>query len=567
MLSASIKSILPFSKETISANSDIEERWWKDAVIYHIYPRSFQDSSNDGVGDLRGIADRLDYVQNLGVDAIWISPFVKSPMKDFGYDVSDYCAVDPIFGTMDDFEYLMAQADKHGLHVLMDLVFSHTSDQHKWFKESQKNEEGNPYNDYYVWADPKEDGTPPTNWLSHFGGPAWSWDSKRGQYYLHNFLSCMPDLNVHNEAVQEELLNVVRFWLDKGVSGFRLDVIDYYCHDPRFFDNPPAYKKPKRFEPYLMQDHRYNRNHENAFPFLKRMRAVCDEYQQKRGNSDIMMVAEISEAGTIEQSALYTAGDDLIHTSYCFDFLGHEFTPSHIKSTFEMYEMKAPEGWPSWSFSNHDTERVLTRWSQVLKVDDEALKNRLAKLNNALLMSLSGTVYLYQGQELGLENVDIPFDKIRDPYGKFQYPENKGRDGCRTPILWNDNANEGFGFTKSSEAWLPFGNEAQKKSVLVQDQDDESILAFTKKMIQLRKATKSLSQNADLKFIHADDQILIFERNTDSEKALCFFNISKEKGKFEADAQSFEPLISQGLELKNGAFEYVAFGFGILVSK
>lgn len=543
-----------------------DEKWWKDAVIYHIYPRSFKDTSGNGVGDLNGITSQLDYLKDLGVDAIWVSPFSKSPMRDYGYDVEDYCAIDPLFGSMDDFDELVKAAKQRDIRLLMDLVFSHTSQDHEWFKQSRVRGD-NPYHDYYVWADAKADGSPPTNWLSHFGGPAWSWDSKKGQYYLHNFLSTMPDLNVHNKEVQQELLNILRFWLNKGVSGFRLDVLDYYCHDPRLIDNPPATKTPKRFEPYLMQEHKYNRNHPEILNFVKKMREICNEYTDDEGQ-DVMMVAEISEAGGIEHSAIYTSSDDLVHTSYCFDFLSADFSPEYIRNIIETYRTKAPNGWPSWSFSNHDTVRVLSRWSETLGVSNAQQKQILAKLINALLISMMGTVYLYQGQELGLEDVNVPFEKMKDPYGIFQYPENKGRDGCRTPMLWSSK-DVGYGFSSAQEAWLPYGEEASIKAVDIQRSDERSVLQFTKNLIALRNNEPLLGQNADMQFLYTNDNILLFERVIGDERCLCFFNLSDTSGTLPLDKlisahTTSQVMTYQNITMDNNTITYKPFGFALI---
>lgn len=492
-----------------------EHPWWKGALIYQIYPRSFQDSNGDGIGDIRGIINRLDYLHDLGVDGLWISPFYPSPMDDFGYDVSEFCAVDPMFGTVADVEELVREAEKRNIAILMDLVFSHTSNQHSWFQESRRNKT-NAKADYYVWADPQPDGTPPTNWLAHFGGPAWDWDSKRGQYYLHNFLKSMPDLNVHHPDVQNELLDVMRFWLDKGVRGFRLDVVDYYFHDPSFQNNPPLPKgkTPKRFEPYLMQEHLYNRNHPAVYPFLERMRGLCDEY------GDVMMVAEISEAGGVEHSAAYTAGGKRMHTSYNFDFLSQYFSPQHFKDTIETFKRLSPDGWPSWSFSNHDAPRVASRWGGDAPSDD------FKKMINALLLSLEGTLYIYQGQELGLEQDEIAFEDMKDPYGIFQYPENKGRDGCRTPFVW-ESTKDNAGFT-DTKPWLPMGAENKARAADTQQNDEESVLSHVKDFIALRQNDNVLKWGA-CDFVHVDEALLVFDRSFESVTYRCVFNFSSQQ--------------------------------------
>ncbi len=495
-----------------------EQSWWKGAIIYQIYPRSFQDSNSDGIGDLAGITQRLPYLNSIHVDALWLSPFFKSPMDDFGYDVSNYCAVDPIFGTLDDFDAMVSAARTHALKIIIDLVFSHTSIKHEWFEKSRSRIDG--YEDFYVWADPLIDGSPPNNWLAHFGGAAWSWDSKRGQYYLHNFLPSMPDLNLHNQKVQDALLDVMRFWLDRGVSGFRLDVVDYYAHDPALTNNPPLAtgRQPKRIEPYMMQEHRYNRNHENIMPFIKRMRHLCDTYT----NSDIMMVAEISEAGGVEASVYYTNSEDKLHTSYNFELLSDEFSPSHVKETITKYSEAAPNGWPSWSFSNHDAVRVATRWA--LKKHQDKPDARFIKMINALLLCLRGTIYIYQGQELGFEQVDVAFEDMKDPYGIFQYPENKGRDGCRTPMIWD--SEEPYGGFSDVKPWLPIGKENLHLSVASQEPKDQSIINDFRQLTALRKES-DLMNLGDISFIHNCSDLLAFVRTYGTHKKICIFNFSE----------------------------------------
>lgn len=495
-----------------------EEPWWKGAIIYQIYPRSFQDSNSDGIGDLNGITKRLPYLKSLNIDALWLSPFFTSPMADFGYDVADYCAVDRIFGTLDDFDNMVVSAKNNDLKIIIDLVFSHTSIAHEWFEKSRARVVG--YEDFYVWADPQNDGSPPNNWLAHFGGTAWSWDSKRGQYYLHNFLHSMPDLNLHNEKVQEALLDVMRFWLDRGVAGFRLDVVDYYAHDPSLKNNPPLPKdkRPKRIEPYMMQEHRYNRNHENIIPFIKKMRQLCDNHN----DSDIMMVAEISEAGGVEASIYYTDTSEKLHTSYNFDLLSDDFSPQHIQQVITKYSEAAPDGWPSWSFSNHDAVRVATRWA--LQKHQEKPDPLFIKMINALLLSLKGTVYIYQGQELGFEQVDVAFEDMKDPYGIFQYPENKGRDGCRTPMIWADK--RAYGGFSDVKPWLPIGLENIPLAVSKQDEIERSILNHFKGLSDERQKSPAL-RLGDIDFIHACDDILAFVRKYNDKEIMCIFNFSE----------------------------------------
>ena len=418
--------------------------WWRGAVIYQIYPRSFQDSNGDGIGDLPGIAQRMRYVASLGVDAIWISPFFTSPMKDFGYDVSDYCDVDPMFGTLADFDALVAEAHVHGLKVMIDLVLSHTSDQHAWFAESSA-DHSNDKADWYVWADPKPDGTPPNNWLSIFGGPAWTWCPAREQYYLHNFLKSQPDLNFHNTDVQDALLDVTRFWLDRGVDGFRLDTINFYFADKELRDNPPLPpdrrndKIAPRVNPYNHQEHLYSKNQPDNIAFLKRFRALLDEYGARAA------VGEVGDAQKgLEILGDYTSGGDRMQMCYAFEFLAKDpLTADSVLRVLARLDEHAPDGWACWAFSNHDVMRHATRWH---------LTPAAQRAFITMMIALRGSLCLYQGEELGLQEADVAFEDLQDPYGIEFWPEFKGRDGCRTPMVWeNTNLNGGFSDVKP---WL-----------------------------------------------------------------------------------------------------------------
>ena len=404
--------------------------WWRGAVIYEIYPRSFSDSNADGIGDLQGIIDRLDYVADLGVDAIWIAPFFKSPMADFGYDVADYRSVDPMFGSMDDFDRLLARAHSLGLRVIIDQVLSHTSNEHAWFRESRASRD-NPKADWYVWADPKQDGTPPNNWLSIFGGVAWRWEPRRRQYYLHNFLSSQPDLNFHNPQVRRAVLDNLRFWLDKGVDGLRLDAINFCFHDPLLRDNPPKpveQRIARAFSPenpYAYQYHHHDNTRPENLQFLNELRALLDDYPGTAA------LGEVSSEDSLATMAEYTSGDRL-HMAYSFELLSDDSSAAHIRATVATLEDRMSEGWPCWALSNHDVRRVVTRWGGARP--SRALAIQLL----AMLCSLRGSVCLYQGEELGLPEAELPFHALRDPYGIAFWPNFKGRDGCRTPMPWDE---------------------------------------------------------------------------------------------------------------------------------
>lgn len=487
--------------------------WWRGAVIYQIYPRSFQDSSNDGVGDLSGIIHRMDYLARLGVDAIWVSPFFRSPMRDFGYDISGFRDVDPLFGSMGDFDALIHRAHELGIRVLIDLVMSHTSSDHRWFKESRSSHE-NPKADWYVWADPKPDGSPPNNWLSIFGGSAWEWESERMQYYLHNFLIEQPDLNFHNPEVQEELLNVARFWLDKGVDGFRLDVVNFYFHDKELRDNPalaPEFRNDNTapsVNPYNFQDHLYDKTRPENLVFLQRLRAVMDEYPA------ITSVGEIGESQRgMETQAAYTS-DGRLHMAYDFDFLANAFpSGSRIRHILERFDRIVTQGWACWAFSNHDTVRYSTRWN---------LSEAQKKLYAAILMTLKGTVCLYQGEELGLTEAYVPYDDLQDPYGKRFWPRFKGRDGARTPMPWSQDHNGGF---TDARPWLPIAVEHVERAVSVQERDPNSTLSFYREFIAFRRRFPALSKGA-LEILRADDDVYAMVREHEGERVFVVFNLS-----------------------------------------
>ena len=488
--------------------------WWRGAVIYQIYPRSYQDSNGDGVGDLLGIVGRLPYVASLGVDAIWISPFFTSPMKDFGYDVSDYCDVDPLFGSLADFDAVIETAHQLGLKVMIDLVLSHTSDQHAWFRESRA-DKANPRADWYVWADPKPDGTPPNNWLSIFGGSAWQWDARRCQYYMHNFLVSQPDLDFHNPKVQDALLNVARFWLDRGVDGFRLDTINFYFCDKALRDNPALPidqrndKTAPAVNPYNHQDHLYDKNRPENIDFLKKLRAVMAPY-------NAAAVGEVGDSQRgLEILGEYTRGSDRMQMSYAFEFLsGKSLSAPYITEVFAEVDRVAADGWVCWAFSNHDVMRHISRWG---------LSGAAAKAYATLLMCLRGSVCLYQGEELGLPEAEIALDDLQDPYGIEFWPEFKGRDGCRTPMVWNsDNRSGGF---STQKPWLPVPSSHLALAVQAQEHDPAGLLHHYRRVIGLRHAHDAL-RTGTLRDMRAEAAVIRFERHSADERLFVALNLS-----------------------------------------
>ncbi len=485
--------------------------WWRGAVIYQIYPRSFLDSNGDGIGDLPGITQRLDYVARLCADAIWLSPFFTSPMADFGYDVADYCDVDPIFGTLADFDALVGRAHDLGLKVMIDQVYAHTSDQHDWFAASRQGAD-NPKADWYVWADPKPDGSPPSNWQSVFGGPAWTWDARRRQYYLHNFLSSQPQLNGHNAEVQDALLAVARFWLDRGVDGFRLDALNFAMHDPALTDNPPAPDDGRvRARPFDYQLRLHNQSHADIPAFIERIRALADEY------GAIFTMAEVGGDEAVSEMQLYTRGQTRLNSAYGFDFLYAEaLTPALVAQVQTAWSDQAGTGWPSWAFENHDAPRALSRWGH-------ADRDAFARTKMLLLLSLRGSVILYQGEELGLTQVEIPFELLQDPEAIANWPLTLSRDGARTPLPWSAQDEHG-GFTAHGP-WLPIGEENLARAVDRQEADPQSLLHFTRTLVALRKGMAAL-RHGSFEAVFVGEQVLVFRRRLAAQSVLCVFNLS-----------------------------------------
>ena len=489
--------------------------WWKGAVIYQIYVRSYQDSNNDGIGDLPGAARRLRYVASLGVDAVWITPFFRSPMKDFGYDVSDYRDVDPIFGSLADFDALLAEAHSLGLKVMIDLVLSHTSDLHPWFVESRKSQD-NPKQDWYVWADPKPDGSPPNNWLSVFGGVAWEWNGVRRQYYLHNFLASQPDLNFHNLEVQDALLDVVEFWLERGVDGFRLDTVNFYFCDLELRCNPALSEELRNgtiaplVNPYNYQMHVFDKNRPDNIGFLKRLRTTLDQYGCR------VAMGEVGDAQRgLEIVGEYTSGNSLVHMCYAFELLSEE-PPSaeRIVQVLKKSGDLAPDGWASWAFSNHDVARHTTRWN---------LTDQAQRLLTTLIMCARGSVCIYQGEELGLPEADLSRKDLHDPYGVRFWPEFRGRDGCRTPMIWcADGTNGGFSM---GVPWLPVPEAHLPLAVSELDRDPESLLQHYRSAIALRSSLPAL-RSGGIDSLVASDDVASFVRTSESETVYCAFNLS-----------------------------------------
>ncbi len=561
---------MPKSDIQSSSHPVIESsEWWRGAVIYQVYPRSFLDTNGSGTGDLRGICEKLDYIAALGVDGIWISPFFKSPMKDFGYDVSDYRDVDPLFGALADFDALLEKAHKLDLKIIIDLVLSHTSNEHPWFNDPAKK-------DWYVRADGKkafsrlgkenaahngqsdfssnkaqgapcrnryisDEATqlegksqrplPPNNWVSVFGGSAWEWDERYGQYYLHNFLPEQPDLNYHNPEVQKEALDICRFWLERGVDGFRLDVINFLFHDPELRDNPPrpdelgAATQFEGNDPYSAQAHIYDKSRPENLEFISRLRALLNEY-------GAMSVGEIGDDHPYARAHEYTEGNNRLHTAYNTHMMAgttKTLTAGLIRKPIETFLSLPGKSWPSWAFSNHDVVRAASRWlpSKGSESDGFDHNPQFSKMLIALLGCLYGTAFLYQGEELGLPEAKLKREELQDPWGKNLWPAWQGRDGCRTPMPWNG--------APVKNGWLPTPATHIPLNAEAQEQDPESPLNFTRRFLNWRKTQTPLIHGS-IAFFNTGENVLAFRRSHEGKEVLCVFNLAQEDAAFEDKA-------------------------------
>ncbi len=461
----------------VDHDADHEEApWWKTGVLYQIYPRSFADSNGDGIGDVSGIIEHLDHLQWLGVDGIWVSPVTVSPNADWGYDVADYVAIQPDLGTSDDIDRLIAEAAHRDIRVLLDLVPNHTSEEHPWIVDSRSSLSA-PHRDWYVWADPKADGSPPNNWISSFGGPAWTIDATTGQYYLHNHLRQQPDLNWWNDEVRRAFDDVMAHWFDRGVAGFRIDVCNMIIKDAQLRDNPPATEDDSFEEQLFGQRSFYNSNRPEVHDVIRRWRTLADGYP------DSVLVGETPVPEFTSLAEYYGSGRDELHLAFNFPFISSPMEADAMRTIVESTEQALPqEAWPVWTGSNHDMSRFATRWAE-----GDPARARVALL---MLLSLRGTPVLYQGDEVGQEDVDVPHDLMQDPLGVMYWPAYAGRDAMRTPMPWRDGP--GGGFTEPEVTpWLPLG-DTSAHNVEDQRDDPDSMLTLTRALISLRRTTPEL---------------------------------------------------------------------------
>jgi alpha-glucosidase len=508
--------------------------WWKRGIIYQIYPRSFQDSNGDGIGDLEGLRRRLDYLQWLQVDAIWMSPIYPSPMADFGYDVADYCGIDPVFGTFADFDRLIAEAHARGLKVILDFVPNHTSDRHPWFVESRAARDS-PKRDWYIWRDPKPNGSPPNNWMSNFGGPAWTFDEATGQYYYHAFLREQPDLNWRNPAVRRAMHDVLRFWLDRGVDGFRVDVIWHLIKDAELRDNPPnpGWTEGQRDIGRFLQVH--STDQPDIHDVIGEMRRVLDEYDAR------VLIGEIYLP--IERLVAYY-GKDLsgAHLPFNFALISAAWKAEAIAQLVAEYEGALPPGgWPNWVLGNHDQPRIATRVGEA--------QARVAAL---LLMTLRGTPTMYYGDEIGMHNVPIPIDRVRDPWEKNEPGLGFGRDPYRTPMQWSAGPNAGF---SEGEPWLPLMADHQARNVETMRNDPRSILTFYRRLIALRREHAALSIG-DYVPGGVEGDVFWFERRDRGERFIVALNFGHEPVRIRLPMQG-RVVLSTGLDREGEHIESV----------
>lgn len=514
--------------------------WWRDGVIYQIYPRSFADTNGDGIGDLPGITARLDYLAELGIDAIWLSPFYPSPQADFGYDVSDYKNVDPLFGALEDFDRLVAAAHQRGIRVVVDLVLNHTSDQHPWFLESRSSRD-NPKRDWYLWR------KKPNNWRSIFGGGGWEWDERTGEYYFHMFLKQQPDVNWRNPHVRREMLEVFRFWADRGVDGFRLDVFNAYFKHPDFPDNP---RKPGfALRSFDRQQHIYDIDQPEMYPLLQEIRALLDSYPQRYAVGETFLA-------TPERAASY-CGPDKLHAAFNFDFLFRKFSAADFAQGIQVWERALGEnGWPNYVLSNHDQPRSATRYA---RGEDDAR----AKVVLGMLLTLRGTPFIYYGEEIGMRDVSLRREEIQDPPGKHYWPFYKGRDGCRSPMQWDDSPYAGFSRVRP---WLPVHPNFRQRNVAAQRADARSLFQFVRHLLALRKQHPALMRGTMRLLENGKAGVLAYERAAGPERMLVYLNFNARETSLTLPAPARALFSSHGAEsrIQNGRLHLAPYEVSIL---
>jgi alpha-glucosidase len=534
--------------------------WWRDGVIYQIYPRSFADGDGDGLGDLPGIISRLDYLADLGVDALWLSPVYPSPDKDFGYDVSDYCDIDPRFGALADFDRLVAEAHRRGIRVILDMVMNHTSDQHAWFKESRSSRD-NPKRDWYIWRHPSGSSPiscgiggrrrgVPNNWQASFGGKAWEYDPLTGQYYLHLFTKEQPDVNWRNPEVRKAQLDAFRFWMERGVDGFRLDVFNAYFKHPDLPNNPSKFG----LRGFDRQRHIYDIDQPEMIPLLNELRALLDTYPERYAVGETYLATP--------QKTVSYCGPDKLHAAFSFDFTSAEliypWNPRWIMQQIARREetFNAAGAWPTTVMSNHDLPRAASRYA---KGEDDTQ----AKIAMTLLLTLRGTPFLYYGEEIGMRDIHLRRNEILDPPGKHYWPIYKGRDGCRSPMQWNDTAYAGF---STAKPWLPLNSNYVHRNVLAQRADPDSIFNFTKKLLALRKEIPAL-RRGDFTPLETPRGLLAYLRRTEEQSVLVVVNFSARDRKYTPPDGSWRVIFTNAKNLQDTSSNLAPHEARLLVGK
>jgi alpha-glucosidase len=482
--------------------------WWRDGVIYQIYPRSFLDSNNDGIGDLPGITSKLDYLQDLGIDAIWLSPVYPSPDADFGYDISDYCGIDEKFGGMEAFDEFINQAHSRNIKVVMDLVMNHTSDQHPWFQKSRSSKDSE-YRDWYIWKGKSSNNGAPNNWQSRFGGSGWEWDPSTEEYYFHMFAKEQPDLNWRNPKVFQAMLDMIKFWLDKGVDGFRLDVFNAYFKNQHFKNNPFKLGLTK----FDQQKHIYDIDQPEMFHFLEEFRALLDSYPERYAVGETFMGNH--------QTAAHYMGEKALHAAFEFSFLQSRYKPADFYRAIQQWENELAQiGWPCYVLNNHDVVRSASRYTR--SEDDQRLK-----VLATLLLTLRGTPFMYYGEEIGMR--DIPIQQksdVLDPVGRRFWPFYKGRDGCRSPMQWNQEKYAGF---SNHQPWLPVHDNYRWRNVSGQEKDPDSLLNFYKRLLKIRKSYPVFQGGMYMPITFDPKKILAYLRQSNEQTALIALNFSKKE--------------------------------------
>lgn len=502
-------SILPARAQTASHAVDAEgHQWWQHAVFYELYPRSFADSNNDGVGDLRGISSKLDYLKDLGVDAIWIAPCFPSPQVDFGYDVSDYQNIDPMYGTLDDFDNLAKEASKRGVRIVLDFVVNHTSDQHKWFLDSKSSRTAE-HRDWYIWRDGKGPQQPPNNWVSLFGGSAWKFDAATGEYYYHFFYPEQPDLNWRNPAVKNAMFNVTRWWYKRGVSGFRLDAVETLFEDPDLRDNPVTQPGANAFgDPF--EENKYNTKLPEVHDVLRGLRKVADEY-------NAVLIGEAYTSDIVELDRYYGEGNNEVQLPMDFMFgMVNKLSPAEFRK--QIAAVNSSTGWPTFVIGNHDRDRSYDRYG------DGVHNDQIAKLMAALYLTLRGTPIMYYGEEIGMKTT-LPTRKedVKDPIGQKGWPQEKGRDGERTPMQWDESPNAGFSTTAP---WLPVPPTYKTYNVADESKDPQSILEFYKSVLKLRHTNRALLDGSYTAINEDSASVLSYLRIYKDEAVVVALNMS-----------------------------------------